>query len=91
MKKLITCGLFAIMSLAVFTGCGKAVSGNSASSDIVENKTETPAIEGYNLLWADEFDGNKLLMKIYGLWKLEKLAGLIMNYSHTKQVQIIYL
>lgn len=68
MKKLITCGLFAIMSLAVFTGCGKAVSGNSASSDIVENKTETPAIEGYNLLWADEFDGTALNEDI---WTME--------------------
>ena len=25
-----------------------------------QKKTETPSIEGYNLLWSDEFDGKEL-------------------------------
>ena len=25
-----------------------------------QKKTETPQIEGYNLLWSDEFDGKKM-------------------------------
>ena len=37
--------------LAMVTGC---LSGCAAP------KTETPQIDGYNLLWSDEFDGNKL-------------------------------
>ena len=37
--------------LAMATGC---LSGCAAP------KTETPQIDGYNLLWSDEFDGNKL-------------------------------
>ena len=48
-------------SLVSFAGC----QGNQRPLEPVPEpaKTETPALEGYNLLWSDEFDGNALDMK----------------------------
>lgn len=47
-----------VVALAVLTGCGNA-DATGAETALV-NVTETPAIEGYNLLWSDEFDGDTL-------------------------------
>ena len=51
-----TLGLIMLGGIAALsiTGCKKK-----------EKKTETPELEGYNILWADEFDGNKLNDEIW--------------------------
>ncbi|MCR5799682.1 MAG: family 16 glycosylhydrolase [Lachnospiraceae bacterium] len=61
--------ILAIMGFAAvlcMTGCGNTVTEEppEASPTPVKEEeitvTETPALDGYNLLWADEFDGNTL-------------------------------
>ena len=47
--------------VSMLAGCGAANSTEKAESAdatvAVEHVTETPELEGYNLLWSDEFDG----------------------------------
>lgn len=50
MKKLITLSVLALSTLMLVTSCGE---------------TQAPEIEGYTLLWHDEFDGNKLNDEIW--------------------------
>lgn len=50
-KKIIS-SILALSMLVPLASCGKKAEETSAA------KTETPAIEGYNLLWSDEFDGS---------------------------------
>ncbi len=55
-----------LASLITFAGCEK----NQPVSEPVEPepeivKTETPALDGYNLLFSDEFDGNELDMNTW--------------------------
>ena len=44
--------ILALSMLVPLASCGKKAGETGAA------KTETPAIEGYNLLWSDEFDGS---------------------------------
>ena len=44
--------ILALSMLVPLASCGKKAEETGAA------KTETPAIEGYNLLWSDEFDGS---------------------------------
>ena len=50
-KKIIS-SILALSMLVPLASCGKKAEETGAA------KTETPAIEGYNLLWSDEFDGS---------------------------------
>lgn len=65
MKKVIACALTGVMVMSMLSGCTsgeKEVSENSESTEevVVVEPTVTPELEGYNLLWADEFDGTEL-------------------------------
>lgn len=70
MRKRIALLLCAAMTTGLLTGCGSstdtAVEEAPQTEVIVEEAeevfeaTKTPDMLGYNLLWADEFDGNKL-------------------------------
>jgi len=57
--------VWAIMGFAAvlcMTGCGNTITEEPPTQVEEEDitVTETPALDGYNLLWADEFDGNTL-------------------------------
>lgn len=58
-------------SMLFATGCTNSNADTNTYSDIEDvatvsyAKTETPDIEGYNLLWSDEFDGTKLDMNTW--------------------------
>lgn len=68
-KKIISLALVGTMTVSMIAGCGKKNEDNTNTSntevtaesaaEIVE-ATETPELEGYNLLWSDEFDGTVL-------------------------------
>lgn len=48
------------MGLTVLTGCGgktEDVPDGDSKEEVSVEKTETPELSGYNLLWSDEFDG----------------------------------
>ena len=56
-----------LAALTLLTGCGStAVPDTAADSSVTEPAdttaapTEAPALDGYNLLWHDEFDGSAL-------------------------------
>jgi beta-glucanase (GH16 family) len=51
-----------ILCLSLLVSCGQRIPETSISDTDVTTvqKTETPAIDGYNLLWSDEFDGDTL-------------------------------
>ena len=67
MKKRLFCT--ALASMMLMSGCGAEGSNDKSVSDSVNEKateateaepTEAPELEGYNLLWHDEFDGTEL-------------------------------
>ena len=64
------CGAFAFAMLAAaLCGCGESsksdVNFSTADSSETASKTEAPALEGYNLLWNDEFEDDKLNENIW--------------------------
>ena len=73
-KKLVS--IAGVLLIVGLTACGAsaqdgAVSQNdeaAENSEAVSENTVTPELEGYNLLWADEFDGNALNEDI---WTME--------------------
>lgn len=48
-----------IMISGIFVGCTKEATPDTTPETSV-TKTETPELNGYNLLWSDEFDGDTL-------------------------------
>ncbi len=48
-----------VMISGIFVGCTKEATPDTAPETSV-TKTETPQLNGYNLLWSDEFDGDTL-------------------------------
>lgn len=55
----------AIAGMSLLTACGnnnQTQTEETVSTDLVEEvvATQTPELEGYNLLWSDEFDGDSL-------------------------------
>lgn len=48
-----------VMISGIFAGCAKEATPDTTSETSV-TKTETPQLNGYNLLWSDEFDGDTL-------------------------------
>jgi len=65
MKKLLASALcFALV--IPFVGCNQNPENSDASGETsAVVTTEAPAIEGYNLLWHDEFDGDQLNLDIW--------------------------
>ena len=62
MKRILTL-LVACVMTASMAGCGSSSSADDSNSDSKSeavSKTETPKLDGYDLLWSDEFDGDKL-------------------------------
>ena len=56
--------VLSLLTSCTTTGTSESTTETSAAtSEIV--KTETPSIDGYNLLWSDEFDGNELNLDIW--------------------------
>ena len=63
LRKCMCIALAAVMTLSMVTACGKTDSNKSekdTASTEAAQKTETPELEGYNLLWSDEFDGDSM-------------------------------
>jgi len=60
MKKILSVVLVSAMSASLLTACGAAETAQTNTANAAVEKTETPALEGYNLLWSDEFDGDVL-------------------------------
>ena len=48
-----------VMISGIFVGCTKEATPDTTPETSV-TKTETPQLNGYNLLWSDEFDGDTL-------------------------------
>ena len=56
--------VLSLLTSCTTTGTSESTTETSAAtSEIV--KTETPSIDGYDLLWSDEFDGNELNLDIW--------------------------
>lgn len=72
-KRLLLHMLVGAMAICTLTACtnkaGTSLSGDSVSdANVVSEdiqKTETPELEGYQLVWADEFDGTELNQDIW--------------------------
>ena len=60
--------LSCVLIIGLLPACGKQTPAEEPPVPEVVEKTETPALEGYNLLWSDEFDGNTLNEDI---WTME--------------------
>ena len=58
-KKMLGFTAAVVMVSGIFAGCAKEETPDTASETSV-TKTETPELNGYNLLWSDEFDGDTL-------------------------------
>ncbi len=54
--------LSGILCASLLASCGTSATPQSSltSTESSVQKTETPAIDGYNILWSDEFDGDTL-------------------------------
>ena len=64
-KRTLTMAVSGILCLSFLTACSNEAGGETLISDVVTSVTEgagtvTPEIEGYNILWSDEFDGDTL-------------------------------
>ena len=57
MKKAVAVALSATMVLALFAGCKKTAPTTSEPASAPEEVVEVPELEGYTLLWNDEFSG----------------------------------
>ena len=57
MKKAVAVALSATMVLALFAGCKKTEPATSEPASAPEEVVEVPELEGYTLLWNDEFSG----------------------------------
>lgn len=58
-KKMLGFTAAVVMVSGIFAGCAKEETPDTAPETSV-TKTETPELNGYNLLWSDEFDGDTL-------------------------------
>ena len=79
-RKHIATIMTSILLSAALSGCNSAVSNSEGSASAApgpsvqpsvageQSVTQTPSIDGYNLLWSDEFDGNTLNPD---LWNVE--------------------
>ena len=56
--------VLSLLTSCTTTGTSESTTETSATTSEVV-KTETPSIDGYNLLWSDEFDGNELNLDIW--------------------------
>lgn len=62
-KRVISCVLVGAMCIGTLAGCGNTAATTEAeqtSEAVAGEKTETPQLDGYTLLWSDEFDGTEL-------------------------------
>ncbi len=61
-KKMLGFTAAVVMVSGIFAGCAKTSPENQPENEPQTSvtKTETPELEGYNLLWSDEFDGDTL-------------------------------
>ena len=57
-----SCALTFGVALTLLASCGKKKTTTKATT---KAKTVTPALEGYNILWSDEFDGDSLNEEIW--------------------------
>ena len=60
MKKAVAVALSATMVLALFAGCKKTEPTTSEPVSAPEEVVEVPELEGYTLLWNDEFSGDAM-------------------------------
>lgn len=62
LKKMLGFTAAVVMVSGIFAGCAKTSPENQPENEPQTSvtKTETPELEGYNLLWSDEFDGDTL-------------------------------
>ena len=62
LKKMLGFTAAVVMISGIFAGCAKTSPENQPENEPQTSvtKTETPELEGYNLLWSDEFDGDTL-------------------------------
>ena len=58
-KKMLGFTAAMVMISGIFAGCAKNATSES-NPETPATITETPQLDGYNLLWSDEFDGNTL-------------------------------
>ncbi len=58
-KKILATSAAIVMISGIFAGCAKNATSES-DPETPATITETPQLDGYNLLWSDEFDGNTL-------------------------------
>ncbi|WP_034450054.1 family 16 glycosylhydrolase [Butyrivibrio sp. AE2032] len=57
-SKTIISSILAVSMLLPLASCSGAQAEPTTAATTAEAKTETPQLEGYNLLWSDEFDGS---------------------------------
>jgi len=57
-SKTIISSILAVSMLLPLASCSGAQTEPTTAATTAEAKTETPQLEGYNLLWSDEFDGS---------------------------------
>lgn len=57
-SKTIISSILAVSMLLPLASCSGAQTEPTMAATTAEAKTETPQLEGYNLLWSDEFDGS---------------------------------
>ncbi|MBE6853419.1 MAG: glycosyl hydrolase family protein [Ruminococcus sp.] len=77
-RKIIALGCCGVLAAGVLSGCSEKGTGSSAvdsqktepaeTQAKVEENVEVPELEGYNLLWHDEFSGDKMDTSI---WKYD--------------------
>ena len=66
LNKKVTSVLAVLLSLTLLTSCNdNQIAESSVDETVTETEvtpelpvTQTPELEGYNLLWSDEFDGD---------------------------------
>ena len=68
-KKAVKTVVSTILCAAMITSCTTADPTDPSESETAETSavetTPTPELEGYNLLWSDEFDGTELYLDIW--------------------------
>lgn len=65
LKRTLTAAMSGLLCMSIITSCSSEAGGESVITDITSEVTEeagtaTPEIDGYNILWSDEFDGDTL-------------------------------
>ena len=72
-RKILCSAVSSMMIFSMLTSCAKTTESSAASSESTAESTAaptkpatpTPELEGYNLLWSDEFDGDTLNTDIW--------------------------